>query len=151
MARRIALGADHAGYELKQELARRLRARGESVQDLGARTPEPVDYPDIARALCAAVRAGECDLGIMVCGTGIGSAIACNKVGGIRAAVCHDTYSAMLSRRHNDLNVLCLGARVIGPELAWHITQTWLDTDFSDEERHRRRLGQLTALEEEAG
>ena len=145
---RIALGADHAGYQLKDELVRRLRARGDAVLDQGTRGPDAVDYPDLARAVCEAVTQGESELGIMICGTGIGSQIACNKMPDIRAALCHDTYSAICSREHNDANVLCLGARVIGVELAWHIAQTWLQAGFSGADRHRRRIRKVMALEE---
>jgi len=145
---RIAVGADHAACELKAHLLTWLRARDLEPVDIGP--PEPSaedDYPDISQAVCRSVLEGDCQLGIMMCGTGVGSCIAANKIPGIRAALCHDTYSARLSRRHNDANVLCLGARVVGEGLAREIVATWLEEDFSEEARHRRRLEKVTALE----
>lgn len=145
---RIAVGADHAACELKAYLLTWLRTRDLEPVDIGAPEPSPEDdYPDISQAVCRSVLEGDCQLGIMMCGTGVGSCIAANKIPGIRAALCHDTYSARLSRRHNDANVLCLGARVVGEGLAREIVATWLEEDFSQEARHRRRLEKVTALE----
>ena len=146
---RIALASDHAGFQLKEALKASLTEWGYQVNDLGAHNPDPTDdYPDFALLVCRAVTAGECERGIIVCGTGIGSSIAANKVRGIRAALCHDTYSAQKSRCHNDANVLCLGGRVIGTELAKSIVCIWLETEFSGAERHHRRLAKIQAIEE---
>jgi len=148
---RIALGADHAGYHLKTELRHWLAQEGYEVVDVGAHAREAADdYPDYAAAVGRAVLQGEADLGVMVCGTGVGSSIALNKLEGIRAAVCGDTFSARLSRAHNDANVLCLGERVVGLGLAVEVLRTWLEASFCDEERHRRRLGKIRALEGES-
>lgn len=145
---RIAVGADHAAYDLKVHLLSWLATRDLEPVDIGPpeRRPED-DYPDITQAVCRAVLEGDCQLGLMMCGTGIGSSMAANKIPGIRAALCHDTYSARLSRRHNDANVLCLGARVVGEGLARAIVAAWLEADFSDKARHRRRIEKLAALE----
>jgi len=144
---RLVLAADHAGYALKEEIKHYLAQRGFPLHDLGTHSPEPVDYPDLALPLAQAVAAGEFDRGIMVCGTGVGSQVVANKVAGVRAGVCHDTYSARASRCHNDLNVLCLGGRVIGPELALEIVAAWLATGFSGEQRHLRRLAKIREIE----
>jgi ribose 5-phosphate isomerase B len=145
---RIALGADHAGYHLKTELGHWLAQHGYQVVDVGAHAWEAADdYPDFAAAVGRAVLRGEADLGVMVCGTGVGSSIALNKLAGIRAAACSDTFSARLCRKHNDANVLCLGERVLGPGLAVELLRTWLEASFADEERHRRRLGKIQVLE----
>ena len=143
----IAIGCDHAGYLLKQELAAQLVAWGHRVTDFGAHSAEPSDYPDASFAVGRAVAAGQCDLGVLVCGTGIGSGIAANKIPGVRACVCQDPVSARASRSHNDANVLCLGARVIGPDLAKDLLRTWLAEPFSGEERHVRRLAKIAALD----
>jgi ribose 5-phosphate isomerase B len=144
---RIAIGADHAGWPLKEELVRHLRERGHDVLDLGTHGPEPVDYPDVAAAVAEAVRDGRADRGIVVCGSGAGACIAANKLPGIRAATCHDTYTARQAVEHDDANVLCLGARVIGVELAREIVDAWANARFTGEERHRRRLGKILDLE----
>ncbi|MFQ5794396.1 MAG: ribose 5-phosphate isomerase B [Candidatus Bipolaricaulia bacterium] len=144
----IALGTDHAGFELKEKIRERLPEAGHEVQDLGAYTLEPGDdYPDYAAAVAEAVRAGEVDRGIVVCGSGVGACVAANKVPGIRAALCSDTFTARQSVEDDDVNVLCLGARAVGPELAFEITWVWLEARFSGAERHRRRLGKVAALE----
>ena len=144
---RIAIGADHAGWPLKDELAAHLKAGGHDVVDLGTSSAEPVDYPDYAAAVAEAVRAGKAERGLVVCGSGAGACVAANKVPGVRASVCHDTYSAHQAVEHDDVNVLCLGARVIGGELAREIVDAWAAARFSGEERHRRRLEKVQALE----
>jgi ribose 5-phosphate isomerase B len=144
---RLALAADHAGFALKQELAARLAQQGHDVVDLGCHSPAPVDYPDSAEAVAGIVRDGQVERGIIVCGSGAGVAIAANKFPGIRAAVCHDTYSAHQAVEHDDMNVLCLGARIVGPSLALELVASFLAARFSGEERHRRRLAKVIAFE----
>ncbi len=138
---RIAIGADHAGFPLKQELIDSI-LKGYTVIDLGTDSTDPVDYPDIAHKVAMVVSAGKAEMGVLICGTGIGMAIAAGKVRGIRAARCTEPFSAELSRRHNDANVLCLGARVMGVEMAKRTVEVWLDTPF-DGGRHARRLGKI--------
>jgi len=147
---RIAVGADHAGFELKVRIIERLHQEAHQVLDLGTHSTEPVDYPDYARAVAEAILRGEADRGVLVCGSGVGACVAANKLPGIRAGLCHDTYSARQGVEHDDMNVLCLGARVIGPELALELVRTFLAARFSGEERHRRRLAKIEALEREA-
>ena len=142
----IAIASDHAGYALKQTLIEHLTAKGVELEDLGC-GGEPVDYPVYAEKLCRAVAAGQYERGILVCGTGIGMSIAANKIPGIRAALCGDCFSAEMSRQHNDANVLCLGGRVVGPELAKRIVDTYLDTGFSHGESHTRRIAMIKELE----
>jgi RpiB/LacA/LacB family sugar-phosphate isomerase len=144
---RIAIGADHAGFALKEMLAAYLRDRDEQVVDVGTHSTAPVDYPDYAEAVGAALRQGGADRAILICGSGVGASIAANKLPGIRAGLCHDTYSAHQGVEHDDMNVLVLGARVIGPELAREVVRTFLQANFSGEERHQRRLAKLMALE----
>lgn len=144
---RIAVGADHAGVPLKRDLLALLEAEGHETLDLGSDGPEPVDYPDFARVVGEAVARGEAERGLLVCGSGIGTSVAANKIPGVRAGLSHDTYSARQGVEHDDVNVLCLGARVIGPELAAEIVRAWLGARFSGEERHVRRLGKLRAIE----
>lgn len=144
---RIALSADHAGYEMKRELAAVLTRQGHDILDLGTHSTAPVDYPDCAEAVAVALRDGRADRGILVCGSGAGVSIAANKFPGIRAGVCHDSYSAHQAVEHDDMNVLCLGARVIGPELAGELVAAFLGATFSGEERHRRRVGKILAIE----
>lgn len=144
---RVAIGADHGGFPLKRGLVEFLRGRGFQVLDLGTFSEEPVDYPDFARAVGEAVRSGEAERGILICGSGVGACVAANKLGGIRASLAHDTYSAHQGVEHDDMNVLCLGARVIGPELAAELVGAFLGARFSGEERHRRRLAKVAALE----
>lgn len=146
---RIAIGADHAGYTYKRRLAEDLRAGGHEVVDFGTDGPEPVDYPDYARAVAQAVRRGEAERGILVCGSAVGVSVAANKLPGIRAGVCHDTYTARQGVEHDDVNVLCIGERVIGIELARDIVRAFIAARFSGEERHRRRLEKLEAMEGE--
>ena len=139
----IALGCDHGGYGLMQEVIRHLEDRGLEYKNYGCYSEESVDYPVYAKAAANAVASGECEKGILICGTGIGISIAANKVPGIRAALCHDCFSAEATRQHNDANMLAMGARVIGPGLALKIVDIFLDTPFSNDERHIRRIGML--------
>ena len=146
---RLALASDHAGLDLKEELAAFLAGFGHAVENLGTHSKDPTDYPDAARAVAQAVTEGRADRGIIVCGSGAGVSIAANKVPGIRAAVCHDTYTAHQAVEHDDMNVLCLGARVVGGSLATEIVSAFLAAQFSGEARHRRRLDKLLAIERE--
>ena len=139
----IALGSDQAGYELKQVIMRHLEERGLSYKDYGSYSPDPVDYPGYGKKVAHAIVDGECDKGILICGTGIGISIAANKVPGIRAAVCGDCFSAEATRLHNDANILAFGARVVGPGLAEKIVDIFLDTEFSGVERHKRRVDMI--------
>lgn len=148
---RIAVGADHAGFQLKVLIIERLTRDGHQVLDLGTHSTEPVDYPDYARSVAEAILSGEAERGILVCGSGVGACVAANKLAGIRAGLCHDTYSTRQGVEHDDMNVLCLGARVIGPELALDLVNSFLAARFLGEERHRRRLAKIGALEEKAG
>ena len=136
----IALGCDHGGYELKQEIISYLESKKISYRDYGSFSPEPADYPEYAHRVAHAVVNGDCEKGILICGTGIGISIAANKVKGIRAAVCTDCFTAEATRLHNDANILALGGRVVGPGLALKIVETFLNTPFSGEERHSRRI-----------
>jgi ribose 5-phosphate isomerase B len=144
---RLALSSDHAGYELKRDLAALLGQKGHAVLDLGCHSTAPVDYPDAAESVADALRGGEADRGIIVCGSGAGVSIAASKFPGIRAAVCHDTYTAHQAVEHDDMNVLCLGARVVGPALAQDIVAAFLGAVFSGESRHQRRLYKILAIE----
>lgn len=146
---KLALAADHAGLDLKEELAVFLDRLGHSVENLGTHSKDPVDYPDSARAVGEALSQGRAERGIIVCGSGAGVSIAANKIPGIRAAVCHDTYTAHQAVEHDDMNVLCLGARVVGSELAKEIASTFLAARFSGEARHQRRLDKVLAIERE--
>ncbi len=147
----VAVGADHAGYELKQRVAAYLRALGHEVLDLGADSAEPSDYPDFAEAVGRAILEGRAERGVLLCGSGVGATVAANKLPGIRAGLCHDTYSARQGVEHDDMNVLVLGARVIGPALMEELVRTFLGARFSGEERHRRRLEKVRALETRSG
>lgn len=142
---KLAIACDHAGLHLKESLLLRLGLLHDVV-DLGTHSAESVDYPDFAGAVAGQVREGTVTRGILICGTGIGMAIAANKYTGIRAAVIHDSFSARASIEHNNLNVLCLGARVVGDDLAWEVVQTWLGAQFAGG-RHQRRLDKIAALE----
>jgi RpiB/LacA/LacB family sugar-phosphate isomerase len=144
---RIALGADHAGFELKQQVGAFLTRQGHEVIDLGTHSTAPVDYPDYAEAVAQAMLAGDADRGVIVCGSGAGVSIAANKFSGIRAAVCHDTYSAHQAVEHDDMNVLCIGARIIGSALACELVEAFVGASFSREERHQRRLNKILAFE----
>ena len=144
---RIVIGADHAGFELKEKLVAYLHDSGHDVHDVGTYSTAPADYPDCAEAVGIVVRDGQADRGIVICGSGVGTSIAVNKLPGIRAGLCHDTYSAHQGVEHDDMNVLVLGARVIGVELARELVRTFLGARFSNEDRHRRRLEKVRALE----
>ena len=149
---RIAVGADHNGYALKKTMADLLRSLGHDVVDVGAHDMDPSDdYPDFAGALALTVASGEAERGVMVCGSGVGASVAANKVRGVRAAVCHDTYSAHQGVEHDDMNVLCLGARIVGEEVAREAVQAFVSATFSGEERHRRRLEKVLAIEAKQG
>jgi ribose 5-phosphate isomerase B len=148
---RTAIGSDHAGFELKVALAKFLREVGEDVVDVGTHGPEPVDYPDFAAALGQAILDGRADRGVLICGSGVGASVAANKLRGIRAGLCHDTYSAHQGVEHDDMNVLVLGARVIGPAMAQELVGAYLKAKFTNEERHVRRLNKVKALEARVG
>jgi len=148
---RLVLGSDHAGYELKQEIAAELRGLGHEVVDVGTDSTAPVDYPDFAEAVGRGVVAGRGERGILFCGSGVGASVAANKIRGIRAAVCHDTYSAHQGVEHDDMNVLVLGGRIVGPALARDLVRAYLAASFSGEERHVRRLQKVKALESRSG
>lgn len=139
----IALGSDHGGYGLKQEIIRYLEEKGIEYKDYGCYDERPCDYPVYGKKAAQAVASGECEKGILICGTGIGISIAANKVKGIRAALCHDVFSAKATREHNDANMLAMGARVVGPGLALMIVDTFLNTEFSHAERHQNHIDQL--------
>jgi len=136
----IALSSDQGGYELKQEVIAHLNKRGLEFKDYGSYDEKSVDYPEYAKKVAEAILAGECERGILICGTGIGISIAANRYEGIRAALCTDCFMAEATRLHNDANILALGGRVVGPGLALKIIDTFLDTPFSNEERHARRI-----------
>ena len=139
----IALGCDQGGFALMQQVKAHLDERGLEYKDFGTYSEASVDYPEFGKKAAMAVASGECDKGIIICGTGIGISIAANKINGIRAALCHDTFSAKMTRLHNDANMLAMGGRVIGFGLALDVVDAFLDTEFSNEERHVRRIGQL--------
>jgi len=146
----IAIGADHAGYPLNERVIEELRNAGHELLDFGTHDGSiPDDYPDYARQVGKAVQSGSSEIGILICGSGVGAAVAANKLRGIRAALCGDTYSAHQSREHDDCNVLCVGARVTGIELAMEIVQAFVNARFTGEERHKRRLAKVEELERE--
>jgi ribose 5-phosphate isomerase B len=147
---KLAIGGDHAGFPLKGPVIEFLRAQGHHVEDFGTHSLDPVDFPDIARTVCEAVRSGAAERGIMVCGTGVGACIAANKIPGIRAALCHDTYSAHQSVEHDDVNVLCIGAWIVGIRVVEEILRAYLAAEFSTDEEFRRRVRKLAVLEQEA-
>ena len=144
---RLVVGSDHAGFPLKQELAELLRREGHEVLDVGTHSTEPVDYPDSAEAVGKAVVDGRAERGVLVCGSGVGASVAANKVPGVRAAICHDAYSAHQGVEHDDMNVLVLGGRIIGPALAHELALAFVRARFSNEERHARRLEKVKVLE----
>ncbi len=146
---RIAVGSDHAGFTLKNLVKEHLIQLGYEVEDVGTHSEESCDYPDFAIEVARRVASGRSDLGILICGTGIGMGIVANKVPGVRAAVCHDAYTARMSRAHNAANVLCMGARVLGIGVAMDVVQTFIETPFSEAERHRRRVAKIAAIEAE--
>ncbi|WP_404685024.1 ribose 5-phosphate isomerase B [Raoultella terrigena] len=144
----IVIGSDHAGFHLKQELKQWLHQAGYQIDDVGSHDPEPVDFPDIALALCSKVRGSADRRGILVCGTGVGAVIAANKVKGIRAAVCHDVHSAHQSVEHDDVNVMCVGAQIIGPWLARDLILAFLEAKFVHDDDFVRRVAKLAQLEQ---
>lgn len=149
---RIAIGADHGGFDLKQELKVLLSSQGHEVEDVGAHRLEPTDdYPDFTLAVAKIVANRGAERGIMICGSGVGASVAANKVKGVRASVCHDTYSAHQGVEHDDMNVLCLGARIVGLELAWELAAEFLAANYSGEERHQRRLDKVLDMEDHLG
>src|SRR6266536_2955702 len=149
---RIVVGSDHAGFELKKKIVGLLLEEADlEVLDVGSYNTDPVDYPDYAEAVGLAIREGRAERGILVCGSGVGASVAANKLPGIRAALCHDTYSARQGVEHDDMNILVLGGRVIGSELARELVHAYLAALFTKEERHRRRLEKIKALEERYG
>lgn len=139
----IAIGCDHGGFALKQEIIEYLKASNIEFKDFGCYNTDSVDYPDYAHVVCSSVLSGECEKGILICGTGIGISIAANKISGIRCALCHDVFSAEATRLHNDANVIALGGRVIGPSHAVKVVETFLSTPFSNDERHIRRISKI--------
>lgn len=143
----IALGADHGGFPLKKSVIDAIVSCGSSVLDLGTFDITPVDYPDYAESVAAALLSGRAQRGVLLCGSGVGACVAANKIAGIRAGLCHDTYSAHQGVEHDDINILCLGARVIGTELAVELVKSFLGARFSGAARHRRRLEKIAALE----
>jgi ribose 5-phosphate isomerase B len=145
---KIVIGSDHAGFDLKNAMGDVLRALGHNVLDIGAFNENPSDYPDFAEAVGRAVLDGKAERGILICGSGVGASVAANKLPGIRAAVCHDSYSAHQGVEHDNMNVLVLGSRIIGVKLAEDLVKAFLGAQFSNEERHRRRLAKVQALEE---
>jgi ribose 5-phosphate isomerase B len=144
---RLVVGGDHAGFPLKGPVVDTLRSWGYEVVDVGTDNPNPVDFPDIAELVCDAVRRGEAERGIMVCGTGVGASIAANKFRGIRAALCHDVYSAHQSVEHDDVNVLCIGAQIVGDRLAFDLLRAFLEAEYSPDEEYRQRVAKLIELE----
>lgn len=147
----IAVACDHAGFFLKDTVLAAVRAAGHTPIDLGTHSEESVDYPDFALKLGDAILSGEAERGILLCGSGVGACIAANKITGIYAGICHDTYSAHQGVEHDDMNVLCLGARIIGPELVREIVPAFLGARFTGEERHVRRTGKIRAIEADSG
>jgi RpiB/LacA/LacB family sugar-phosphate isomerase len=148
---RIAIGADHAGFALKQILAGYLRQLGHEVIDQGTDSEQPVDYPDFAEAVAKVLLDGQAERGVLICGSGVGASVSANKIPGIRAGLCHDTYSARQGVEHDDMNILVLGARVIGVELAREVVDNFLRARFNGEERHRRRIEKIKVLERRYG
>ncbi len=138
----IGMGCDHGGFELKEKVKKHLEERGFEVKDFGVQTPDPIDYPDAAKPVCLAVSDGSVDCGILFCGTGIGISMAANKYKGIRAALCGDVYSAKMAKEHNNAQIICMGGRVIGQDLACMIADTWLDSEFQGG-RHERRIAKI--------
>jgi ribose 5-phosphate isomerase B len=144
---RIVIGSDHAGFPLKAEIVAHVQALGHETEDVGSYGPEPVDFPDIARAVTERLTAGAAERGLLVCGTGVGASIAANKVKGIRAAVCHDVHSAHQSVEHDDVNVMCIGAQIVGPWLAKDLVAAYLAAEFSTDEDFRRRVRKLADMD----
>ena len=148
---RIAIGADHAGFDLKQIIAAYLRYHGHEVIDEGTDSDQPVDYPDFAEAVAKTLLVGDAERGLLICGSGVGASVSANKIPGIRAGLCHNTYSARQGVEHDDMNILVLGARVIGVEMARELVDNFLAAKFIGEERHRKRIDKIRALEQRYG
>ncbi|HET9915500.1 MAG TPA: ribose 5-phosphate isomerase B [Candidatus Binatia bacterium] len=148
---RIAIGADHAGFDLKQIIAAYLRYHGHEVIDQGTDSDQPVDYPDFAEAVAKTLLVGDAERGLLICGSGVGASVSANKIPGIRAGLCHNTYSARQGVEHDDMNILVLGARVIGVEMARELVDHFLAAKFKGEERHRKRIDKIRALEQRYG
>ncbi|BAS27918.1 ribose 5-phosphate isomerase B [Limnochorda pilosa] len=148
---RLVVGGDHAGYPLKRKMVEMLRSWGHDVTDVGTHSQDPVDFPDIAEELCEMIRTGQAERGIMICGTGVGASIAANKFPGIRAALCHDIYCAHQSVEHDDANVMCLGAWVVGEKLAYDLVQAYLNARHSQENEFQRRVAKLAEIEKRYG
>ncbi|WP_134682389.1 ribose 5-phosphate isomerase B [Paracoccus ravus] len=148
---RIVIGSDHAGFPLKASIIEHIRSRGHEVTDVGSYDPDPVDFPDIAKNVTAAILAGTAERGLLVCGTGVGASIAANKVKGIRAAVCHDVHSAHQSVEHDDVNVMCIGAQIVGAWLATDLVDAYLAAEFSTDEDFRRRVRKLADMDSARG
>jgi ribose 5-phosphate isomerase B len=146
---KIAVAADHGGFPLKAKVIETIRSAGHEVVDLGTNSSDPVDYPDYAKALGEAIQQGQAERGVLLCGSGVGACVAVNKMRGIRGGICHDTYSAHQGVEHDDMNVLCLGARIIGPELLPELVRAFIGAKFTAEERHLRRVGKVKKMEEE--
>ena len=145
---RIVVGSDHGGYALKQDVVDSLRGDGHDVLDVGTNSAEPVDYPDFAERVGTAVVGGRAERGVLICGSGVGACVAANKIPGVRAAICHDSYSAHQGVEHDNLNVLVLGGRIVGPALAHDLVRAFLGARYTAEERHARRLAKVAALEQ---
>ena len=144
---KIVVGSDHAGFPMKAELLAFLRDQGHEVLDVGSYDPQPVDFPDVARKVAAAITSGQAERGLMICGTGVGASIGANKMKGIRAAVCHDVHSAHQSVEHDDVNVMCVGAQIVGPWLAKDLITAYLNAKFSTSEEFRRRVAKLAEMD----
>ena len=144
---RLVIGSDHAGWALKGAVVEHIKALGHEVVDVGSYDEKPVDFPDVARKVAGKIKDGEVERGIMVCGTGVGASIAANKMKGIRAAVCHDVHSAHQSVEHDDVNVMCIGAQIVGPWLARDLVAAWLAARFSTAEEYRRRVAKLAEMD----
>lgn len=145
---KVAIGSDHAGFEMKEVLKGLILELGHQVHDVGTDSPDPVDYPDVAETLALTIRDGEAERGVLLCGSGVGASVAANKVPGVRAGICHDPYSAHQGVEHDDIQVLVLGARIIGIEVAKELVPAFLNARYSGEERHARRLAKVMAIEE---
>jgi ribose 5-phosphate isomerase B len=146
---RIVIGSDHAGFPMKSTILEHVRSLGHEVEDVGSYDPNPVDFPDIAREVTNRITSGDADRGLLVCGTGVGASIAANKVKGIRAAVCHDVHSAHQSVEHDDVNVMCIGAQIVGPWLATDLVDSYLRAVFSTDEDFRRRVRKLAEMDDQ--
>ena len=146
---KIVVGSDHAGFPMKAEMLAFLKEQGHQIEDVGSYDPNPVDFPDIARKVAAAITSGKAERGLMICGTGVGASIGANKMKGIRAAVCHDVHSAHQSVEHDDVNVMCIGAQIVGAWLAVDLVSSYLSAEFSTDEDFRRRVEKLRIMDEQ--